>query len=75
MTKKSNELLEPYGLRLTDRADGCKGHFCIQRDIPESNVYVEHWNENKGGIWTAFGTCYHSELEALQVAWGLCEKM
>ena len=63
-------LLAPHGLRLVDRADGCKGHYCIQRKIPGTNgKYVEHWNENKGGHWNSFGTVYTDARQALGQAW------
>lgn len=66
----TGDLLAPFGLRLHDRADGCKGHFCIERDA-KSLGYVEFWNE-EAGKWCAFGTVYDSEDEALGRAWRLC---
>lgn len=57
--KRVNALLAPHGLKILDRADACKGHYCIRRYIPgTNNKYVEHWNENKGGHWNAFGTVF-----------------
>lgn len=70
MLSKCNSILAPYRLRLVDYADGCKGHYCIQRDIPGTNgKYVEHWSENKGGHWNSFGTLYTDAREALGQAW------
>lgn len=63
-------LLAPNGLSLVDRADGCKGHYCIRRFIPGTNEkYVEYWNESGGGHWNAFGTLYTDARQALGQAW------
>jgi hypothetical protein len=62
-------LLAQYGLTLVDRADGCKGHYCIRRYIPDTNEkYVEHWNEG-ANKWSAFGTLYTDLRQALGQAW------
>ena len=40
-------------LTLVDRADGCKGSFCIRR--MHDKGYAEYWN-NKTKTFGAFGT-------------------
>lgn len=57
------ELLAAYGVSLTDRADGVRGHFCLRRPM-KGGGYVEHWNDyaNK---WTAFGSLYIGREAAL----------
>ena len=48
-------------MKLIDRADGVRGHFCIGRQVKDT-IYWEFWNE-KENTWCSAGTVY-SENEA-----------
>ena len=70
-----NEFLEPYGVWLSDRADGVAGHFAITRYVPDrNNVYVEHWVDYRNK-WGGFGTCYQSKTDAFIAALLVCDSM
>lgn len=47
-------------MKLFDRADGVKGHYCIGRQIGNTN-FVEFWN--KGG-WAGHGQLFTSKKAA-----------
>lgn len=59
----ANTLLQPHKMRLVDRADGCRGHYCIQRD--RDSRCVEYWSGNR---WSAFGMVYVDVEKALAQA-------
>ena len=63
--KKDDDKLKRKGIKLTNRGDGVKGHYCIRRMTKDG--YAEHWNEGING-WTAFGTLYLSKSLAVKVA-------
>lgn len=56
-------LLPTTGMRLHDHADGCEGHFCVERNCPHTVDCVEYWNDYCSD-WTAAGTVYN-RIEAL----------
>lgn len=61
----ANRYLEKDDLRLADRANGCWGILCIQRDVSgEGGKVVEHWSDS-ANTWGAFGTPYNGVCEAL----------
>jgi predicted Zn-ribbon and HTH transcriptional regulator len=62
--RESVQVIAGYPIKLLDRADGCKGHFCLgrQRNPP----YWEFWSETyNGGSWCSAGTLF-SGREAAQ---------
>lgn len=54
----------PYTPYLSDRADGCKGHYAVARLTP--NGTREVWNLCRGG-WSAFSDGVLSEAEAMNL--------
>lgn len=51
-------------LKLIDRVDGCKGHFCISRPLDNDLRYIEYYNKGK---WCAFGEVFDGEERAMEV--------
>lgn len=50
-------------MRLHDRADACRGHYCIERELADLPGYREFWNaESKR--WTSAGTVYSNIYSA-----------
>ena len=66
-----NTMLAPYGIILKEYATMAKGAWGIRRNMPDSSVYVEYWNDY-ANRWCSTCTIYNSEPEAFLRAVQLC---
>ena len=47
------------GVKLLDRGDGVRGHFCIGKPMEKGSIYWHFWNDNhNGGGWCSAGSVY-----------------
>lgn len=61
--KKQEEERKRMTPHLCDRGDGCKGHYCIGKQVEAGRPTFHYWNDNELN-WCAFGSLYVGEEAA-----------